>query len=177
MNKEKLIENFKTHETGKLFPLCADFCLTDDDFRQISEICHQPSVYELFKERLQGKEYTISDAKGFYDWANSGWNEDKFFVFLIRDSNGKICCAVDIKSNNLDGAEIGYWASEDSPGFITNAVEKLCEFGKEKGFKMLYGLTVPQNLKSQNVLMRAGFKNCGKVQEKKEYFRFEKVLS
>jgi RimJ/RimL family protein N-acetyltransferase len=46
----------------------------------------------------------------------------KFFIFAIQSSNGEIAGAIDIKNEELDGGEIGYWIHKDHSGLALNAV-------------------------------------------------------
>lgn len=150
----------------------------NSDFDTIASICGQKLVYDfLFKDRFKGRPYTQEDAKGFISWAQEGWRRNEYFVFLIRNSKSEIVAAVDIKSNNLKSAEMGYWSSSETPGVMTNAVASLCKIAKQAGFCELFGLTVPDNIRSQNVLIRAGFTNEGHLErEDKRYFKFSKSL-
>lgn len=149
---------------------------SDEDIRDIAKICSEKRVYDvLFKEKFEGRPYTGEDARRFVNWAQSGWENDSHYVFIIRDGENHIAGAVDIKSADLAGAEIGYWASENHPGIMTNAVRELCKIASNVGYKSLFGLVVPHNNKSQGVLLRAGFENLGNVHERgKEYIKFEK---
>lgn len=114
---------------------------------------------------------------GFVEWATKGWKEKKYFVFLIRNSKGEIGCAVDIKSDYKDMAEVGYWASIDSPGLVTNALIKVCELAKVEGYKRLFALVMTDNTKSADVAKRAGFGEVGSEEkEGKKYKRLEKIL-
>ena len=151
---------------------------SDSDIETITEICGEETVYNvLFKERFKGRSYTKKDAKEYIAWAQEGWKKEGHFVFLIRDKSGNIVSAVDIKSNNIESAEIGYWSSSETPGVMTNAVVALCGVARKAGFKELYGLTVPENEKSQAVLVRAGFDNKDPLEEEgKSYIKYSKVL-
>jgi RimJ/RimL family protein N-acetyltransferase len=135
-------------------------------------------IYDtLFRDKFKGKPYTLENAKGFIKWAKDGWQRNKWFVFLIKNPKGQIVGAIDIKSNNLNSAEIGYWVDVKTPGVMTNLVIALCEIAKDAGYKSLYGLTVLENDRSQKLLLRAGFKNEGQIEEKgKQYLKFVKIF-
>ena len=179
LKKTATITRHPKGEVYKIVAATSDFLLSDDNLRQIVSICSEPLIYEvLFKTRLEGRLYALENAVEFVKWANKGWEENKWFVYLIKDVRDNIVGAIDIKSDNLEAAEIGYWMSHKTPGIMTNAVIKICELGKSAGYKSLYGFTVPDNIKSQKVLERAGFVNNGNVWEKdKEYIKFTKSLS
>ena len=151
---------------------------TESDYKKIVKVCNQKEIYSLlFKERLGGKSYKLADAKGFVNWATKGWETKEYFVFIVRNQLNQIVGAIDIKSNNLDLAEVGYWMDKDSPGYMTNVLIGLACQAKDFGFKKLYGLTKINNDKSKRVLLRAKFLSTGKyVQNDCEYDRFEIVL-
>lgn len=148
-----------------------------ENIARIVSICNEPLVYELFRSRLDGKPYDESQAISFLSWANQGWSENSHYVFFVTDQNGEIHAAVDIKSNQLQDAEIGYWASSKSSGGVTNAVASLCLLGKSAGYKNFVGLTVPDNERSAWVLRRNAFSDLGLVEDRgKTYRKFRKIL-
>lgn len=153
----KLIQNHLTQERFSLVPL-------DDNFfpanacDQIVKIVNQPLIYSLlFSEKLKGRAYNSQDAEGFLEWAQRGWREGSYFVFLILTPRQTIAGAIDIKSNNPESAEIGYWMSDEHPGVMTNAVKELVNSARQAGYRELFAWTRETNLKSAGVLRRAGF--------------------
>ena len=117
----------------------------------------KPNVRNIFDVFLKGRKYTDEDAKNWINISNKGWQENAIFTYLIRNDEGRVAGAIDIKSNNLDRAEIGYWADDNQPGFITNANVVLGKIAKKAGYKKLFGLVKPENDKSKKVLKRAGY--------------------
>lgn len=154
----RLVLSFPTQERCILQALDETIALTHEDETIIAAICNEPLIYDrLFHRRLNGQLYSIGDAQGFLRWAQQGWSDHSWFVFLLRNSNDQIVGAVDIKSAHTDGAEIGYWASASSPGVMTNAVLQVCEVAKEAGYRRLFALIAPDNERSLGVVRRAGF--------------------
>jgi RimJ/RimL family protein N-acetyltransferase len=174
-----IIKQFQSVDLFHLQQVDSSAEVSGDDLKQITTICNESLVYgTLFKERLKDRTYVHENAVRFIEWAKDGWDKNDKFVFLIRSVENKIVGAIDIKSDNLDSAEIGYWMTSNVPGVMTNAVLAICDLAKIAGYKELYGLTVPENLKSQRVLLRAGFLNEGVAEEEgKEYIKFTKTLS
>lgn len=120
-------------------------------------ICNEPPIYDLlFAERCAGKPYALADAERFLAWAERGWCDGTHFVYLIRGEGGGTAGAVDIKSANLPSAEIGYWLGARHSGVMTNAVRALCELAQIAGYAELFELVRQTNLRSANVLARAG---------------------
>lgn len=173
------IEHFPSQEPCEFFPVDQSFTSTSEDINRIAEVCSQDLIYKrLFEERFNGEPYTKEKAVEFINWAKEGWENKKWFVFLIRNMRGEISACVDIKSDNLDKAEVGYWASQDSPGLVTNAVVTLCEIAKSAGYKSLFVLVIPNNHKSIAVAERAGFANKERVTDKgKKYWKLTKTLN
>jgi len=160
----EVILNFKTNEECLLESCNSLEKLTDSDIDRIINICNQKPVYDfLFKEKLKGAEYGKEQAEGFIKWATLGWQEQSHFVFLIRRRNNQVIGAIDIKSNNLTRAEIGYWADSNFPGIMSNAVSKLVKLAKLAGFKSLFATTKLDNQRSQNILTRNHFLPKGEV--------------
>ena len=151
---------FQNYLTGRQKFLCrADIVLKEaSSIEQIVHICNQPLIYQiLFQARFNGKPYTQDDARQFLTWARQGWSESSHFVFLMMTENGDIAGAMDIKSADLEAAEIGYWASADHSGNTTNAVLALMRAASAAGFRRFIAYVRKSNEKSQRVLLRAGF--------------------
>lgn len=151
-----------------------------EDYQRIADICNQPLIYDfLFKERLAGKEYTDQDAKKFVEWSQAGWADKSYYVFLVRNAAREIVACLDIKKTENDPTvrEMGYWASSDFPGVVTNAVKVLCEFAHNQGIKELFGLVKTDNEKSIAVLNRSKFENQGELKKDgKTYYKFVQKL-
>jgi len=144
----------------------------------IARICSQPRVYDLlFKDRFKGEAYTEERAQQFLTWALDGWRSQKYFPFAITSSTEAVVGTLDIKSANLEEAEIGYWADTETPGLMTNAVLALCDIAKAAGYKKLYGWARSTNTRSINVLLRASFVTEDEVdREGISFKKFGKVL-
>lgn len=173
------IQNFKTGEVCHLVSNEKIEYFENKDYDKITKICNQPAVYDfLFKERLNGEEYKKENAIKFVDWMIDGWENQKWFVFLVRNSQNEIIAAIDIKSDNLESAEIGCWADENNPGIMTNATLKLLDLASKSGYKELFALIKPNNLRSQNVVTRSGFVPDGEITKDNEILsRYHRELN
>ena len=125
--------------------------------QSIIDVCNEPLVYSLFQERLNGAPYTHHDALDFYNWGIRGWKNNTHFLFIATDKKGRATAACDIKSANVNAAEIGYWSSAHHRGSTTNAVNLMIQAGFQAGFQCLYALVRPENTASARVLIRVGF--------------------
>lgn len=171
-------EKYNSDEVCTLVSLDQVRDLSNSDMETIIEICNQPLIYNfLFYNRLKGRKYSNADADRFTMWAKEGWKNKTHFVFLIKSEKDGIVACCDIKSPDLDSAEIGYWASNRSSGVMTNAINLLCDIAHKAGYKSIFGLVDPTNTKSLGVLSRNNFQNTGIVTEEgKEYLKFIKGL-
>lgn len=146
--------------------------------QRIVQICNETAVYDfLFRRRLNGNSYDESMALGFLEWAKKGWDEGTHYVFIATDENGRIDAALDIKSNDLEKAEVGYWSSALKSGVVTPGLELMCSIASEAGFRGLTALTLPGNDRSQAVLRRNQFQDLGLIEERgRSYRKFVKPL-
>jgi RimJ/RimL family protein N-acetyltransferase len=135
---------------------------TDEQLSNLVSICNQPLIYEfLFKERLSGVAYNLDNARSFLEWAKDGWQNRSHFVFFLVGGGGLIVGALDIKSNDRAGAEIGYWCSQEHPGLMTNAVAELAKFARSNRFTSLWARVRSDNEGSKRVLEKNGFQYTG----------------
>jgi RimJ/RimL family protein N-acetyltransferase len=173
-----VVETFKRYpdrETCTIISLDPKVIVSDEDINTITAICSEPRVFKLFAHIPKfANGYTTDHAKGFVASAQKGWQENTKFTFLVRNPEGRIVACLDIKSNNLDDSEIGYWASELYPGVMTNSVIKLCDIARKAGYKHLHALVRLENDKSKNVVKRAGLQFAKTIVENETpYNRFE----
>lgn len=132
--------------------------LSESNLDQITAICNEPEIFNwLFSERCPDGVYKKSDAKSFLTWAHQGWEKGEYFVFFMLTPTGEIAGCIDIKENNLDKSEMGYWVSQYHKGLGTPATEVLCEVAKNAGFKKLFAGLKPENKRSEKVLIRNNF--------------------
>lgn len=130
---------------------------SNGDIPAIVSICNEPAIYDLlFAGRCKGKPYARTDAERFLAWAARGWHDGTHFLYLIRTGAGEVVGALDIKSANLESAEIGYWLSAEHSGVMTNAVTALLGLARKAGYAELFALVRPTNTRSANVVRRVG---------------------
>ena len=147
------------HLSGRTYTMCCMAALeaTEEFLDSVVKVCNETKIYDwLFRQRLHGAPYPKKDAERFKQWGTQGWQEGTHFLFIVLD-RGLAAAACDIKSADLNGAEIGYWASEKHRGIMTNAVRSMISAGFAAGFRRFYGRVRPGNAASAAVLIRAGF--------------------
>lgn len=175
----KEIQNFLNNENYYLVG-GVNMAFSEDDINKIVKICNQKDTYELlFRERLNNRPYTKNDAEDFLDWVKVGWKDQTHFVFFVRKTDAEIIGAIDIKSANLNRAEVGYWADENYRGFMTNTLKELIKLAKDAGFIKLFAGVRTDNKKSIRVLERTGFMKIGVEKEVKghPHLEYEKTLT
>ena len=170
---------FENHLDRRTLHLVRADTLPNNQLNQesVASICNQPLVYEtLFEERLKGRPYTQSDAAEFIEWAHSGWNLHTHFVFFVVNEQDQIVGATDIKTGNLDDAEIGYWADCHHPGNVTNAVATMIDSAAGTGFTRFIAYVRRGNDKSLRVLERAGFAVSEDMHHREGFVSLERPL-
>jgi len=148
---------------------------TPDRLAEIVAICNEPEVYSwLFRELLGGQPYPAGKAIEWLSWASDGWQANTHFCFAVTDDSVAIVAACDIKSNDPDGAEIGYWASALHRGVMTNAVDAMCQAAQQAGFRSLMARVRHENSQSQAVLARVAFRSePSRRDETRDYFTLQ----
>jgi RimJ/RimL family protein N-acetyltransferase len=165
------------HLTGRRYDLvrAADLVADAETLACITGICNEPEVYDwLFLAPLGGKPYREEKARQWIERSKEGWQKGSHFVFAVIDEDGKVAAACDIKSNE-PVAEIGYWASQQHRGVMTNAVSAMCLLAAGAGFRELYGRTRRGNVRSEAVLERAGFERTIGRSDDFEWFTLKLV--
>lgn len=133
---------------------------TPDKLLEIASCANEPLVYDLlFRQRFEGEPYRENDAADWITWTHAGWDHNTHFSFMVQDEAGSVVAACDIKSNDVEGAEVGYWASAHHHGVMTNAVKLMCQQAARAGFRSLTARVKQGNAKSRAVLHRVGFED------------------
>jgi RimJ/RimL family protein N-acetyltransferase len=147
----------RSRKTGKAytFAFAGSVELGETAVTQIAKVCNEPEIYDkVFASIFKGKSYTEDSARVFTKLVTEGWlNKNRFDWLILHE--GAIVGTLGIKS--LDG-EIGYWQSNNHPGVMTLATQKLCSLAKTAGFSSLWAYVNRTNTPSIKVLEGAGFK-------------------
>ena len=81
------------------------------------------------------------------------------FLIVVKDTD-HIIGSIDYKYVPRDGVtEVGYGMNPryQGHGYMTEALSAFLDFGKALGIRIVRADTLPNNIKSQNVLKRCGF--------------------
>lgn len=152
------------HLTGNRFTLArvVDIERSEAQFDRITSICNEPVVFSsLFSEMFPEGRYPPSAAHDFVNWATDGWEQGTHFVFATLDPDGLVVSTCDIKSNQVEDAEIGYLCSAAHTGVMTNSVTAMLALAVEAGFLSFIAHVRADNTASQRVLERIGFLRDG----------------
>ncbi len=82
------------------------------------------------------------------------------FLIVLKE-NSHVIGSIDYKYVPHDGVtEVGYGLNPryEGRGYMSEALRAFLDFGRAKGIKSVLAETLPDNLKSQNVLRRCGFR-------------------
>ena len=157
MNLEKLTDHIET-ERLVLFPYTAEnLALFNSDL---------PLFEETYGVVYRGEEldYLLT---GFLRKLEKEIAEDPehylfFTEFLITlKENSRVVGSIDYKYIPREGVtEVGYGMNPayTGHGYMTEALTAFLDFGKKLGIRTVRADTLPDNVKSQNVLKRCGFR-------------------
>jgi RimJ/RimL family protein N-acetyltransferase len=102
--------------------------------------------------------YTLADAEEWVERCAEAWRSDQSWPFAIVDeATGAFLGSVEL---HRTPPTVGYWvaAGERGRGVATQAVRLLCGWTKERPLRLT---THPDNLASQRVAEKAGFRRLG----------------
>lgn len=145
---------------------------TNERLSEIVSICNEPEVYRwLFSRILVAQPYTKEKAIEWLAWSEEGWRAKTHFCFITLDAQESIVAACDIKSSDVIGAEVGYWASSAHMGVMTNTVAAVIHEAARAGFRSLMARAQHANARSKGVMSRVGFSpDPARRDESRDYF-------
>jgi RimJ/RimL family protein N-acetyltransferase len=157
LDQEVLLENAITGVIYHLKPLYR-LDPSQKNLEDITTTCNEKLVYEwCFRGLCKGNPYPQSLASDWIKWGTEGWEKSTHFVYAVTDADGSVAAAIDIKSPDLERAEIGYWSSANHRGIMTNAVRAVVDLADKAGFRVLFADIHPENRRSLAVIRRCGF--------------------
>lgn len=157
MNIDKMTDRIET-ERLVLFPYTRDnLALFNRDL---------PGFEAAFGVAYRGEELDYL-LKGFLKKLEKEIAEDEehylFFTefLIVLKENSRVVGSIDYKYVPRDGVtEVGYGMNPayEGHGYMTEALTAFLRFGRSQGIKTVLADTKPDNVKSQNVLKRCGFR-------------------
>jgi len=174
--KAQTVENAITGESYSLQAIDS-IQPTEAHIQRVTAICNEPEIYQwLYREMFDGKPYPSDSAISWISWGAKGWKDGAYFVFVVLDCTGAITAACDIKGSDMNHAEIGYWASAQHRGIMTNAVTAMLVLAEQAGFRSFFAEVFSENKRSQAVLNRVGFQLSEDKAQKTGQVVFKKSL-
>jgi RimJ/RimL family protein N-acetyltransferase len=133
-----------------------------NDIGTIVSACNEELIYRfLFRSGLHGRKYSHKDAAEFVKWSQKGWRDGNHFVFLVLKADSSPVGCIDISSDDIEHAPIGYWKTVRVKGIMPYVVNELLDIATKAGYKKLYAVVEPGNVRSSNLLKRTGFNLLG----------------
>lgn len=157
MNKEKMVSPIET-ERLVLFPYTAEnLALFNSDIERFEDefdVVYRGEELDYlltgFLKKLEGE--IMEDPENYLFFTE--------FLIVLKD-NSHVIGSIDFKYVPRGGVtEVGYGMnpSYQGHGYMTEALGAFLGFGKELGVRTVRADTKPDNIKSQNVLKRCGFR-------------------
>ena len=102
--------------------------------------------------------YTLRDAEAWVQRCEQVWRDESSFPFAIVDAaDGAFLGSIELSG---DSGTIGYWIapSAQGRGVATRALQLLCGWASQRPLQLT---THPENVASQRVAEKAGFRRIG----------------
>ena len=157
MNREQMLDRIET-ERLVLFPYTGEnLALFNSDLAKFEEqfgVVYQGEELDyLLKGFLQKLEQEIAQDPSNYLFFTE-------FLIVLKE-NDHVIGSIDYKYVPRSGVtEVGYGMNPayTGKGYMTEALTAFLQFGRKHGIKTVRADTKPENVKSQNVLKRCGFR-------------------
>jgi len=135
---------------------------TDDDAGAIHAACQDPEIPRWIPVIPQP--YTEESAREFVAWSRDQWERGSYSFVIVDANTGELLGAIGMGVN--DGfkiGHIGYWVAPAARrrGVATRALRLLAGWAHDQGLGRVELITDPDNVASQGVAEKAGFKREG----------------
>jgi RimJ/RimL family protein N-acetyltransferase len=127
----------------------------------VTDACQDPEISRFIP--LVPFPYSLDDAVTFLRHVEQQWaDEDEERTFAIEDQKtGAFLGFVTVRLR--DGGTVGFWLRRESrgQGFMTEAVQRVIDWAGEYDVRRLFLTAHPENLASQRVAEKVGFRHVG----------------
>lgn len=170
--------NYLTDEEYFLLPVI-ELEITPERIAEIVTICQQPAIYNnLFREDFADVPYGPAHARDWLERAYTGWRESTHFVFCIVTADKRLAASCELNSAQVDDVEVGYWASNEHRGIMSNALTALLQLATSAGYRSFTASVLHHNYPSKAVLKRCGFVEAPEKKDKTyDYFSLTSLSS
>jgi len=133
-----------------------------DDLDAVVVSCRDPEIPRF--TLLVPSPYTEADGREFLTSVEEAWREGGSERTFAMTAGGEFLGVVGV---GLDTGVLGYWTRREARnrGWTTRAVVTVVEWARQQGLRHLSLTTHPDNLASQRVALKAGFREVGLVDE------------
>jgi RimJ/RimL family protein N-acetyltransferase len=140
----------------------------DDDVEWVVHACRDPENQRWLS--LLPSPYERSDAEWWIGRCKSVWADGSAAPFIVVDAaTGERLGAIEVRT--AEPADVGYWLAPEGRGrgAMTRALRVLMRYAfEERGLTRVELFTLLDNVRSQAVAERAGFRLAGTVPRKIE---------
>jgi len=132
------------------------------DLDDVVDSCRDPEIPRF--TLLVPTPYTQAHGRAFLASVEEAWRGGESERTFAMTAGGEFLGVVGI---GLDTGVLGYWTRREARnrGWTTRAVVTVVEWARQQGLRHLWLTTHPDNLASQRVALKAGFREAGIVDE------------
>jgi RimJ/RimL family protein N-acetyltransferase len=142
----------------------------DEDAPALITACQDPEIVRWLP--VIPSPYGEQEARDYLEQCRLNWELGEAFNFAIVDEPGHLLGSIAMRVLRFRVGHIGYWVVPDARrrGVASTALQLLCRWAiEEVGMKRLELMTDPDNLASQGVAERAGFRREAVLRSNLEY--------
>jgi RimJ/RimL family protein N-acetyltransferase len=136
----------------------------------VTVACQDPEIVRWLP--IIPSPYTETDAREFLEQSRLNWDRGEAYGFALVDDEGELLGSIAMRILRFSTGHIGYWVTPGARGrdLATNALKTLCRWAVDDlGLKRLELMTDPENIASQRVAEKAGFRREGILRSALEY--------
>jgi RimJ/RimL family protein N-acetyltransferase len=133
------------------------------DLDAVVEACQDPEIPRFIP--YVPAPYSLDDGRLWLEAVARAWTQSDERTFAIARDDGPLLGAVSVRLR--EGGTVGYWLhpSARGQGLMTTALRAVTQWAREEhGIRSLFLTTHPENLPSQRVAERAGFRRVGQTE-------------
>jgi RimJ/RimL family protein N-acetyltransferase len=142
----------------------------DDDAPALIAACNDPEIVRWLP--VIPSPYGEAEAREYLEQCRLNWDLGQAFNFAIVDEPGELLGSIAMRALRFKVGHIGYWIAPAARrrGVATTALQLLCQWAVEEvGLKRLELMTDPDNVASQGVAEKAGFRREAVLRSNLEY--------
>jgi RimJ/RimL family protein N-acetyltransferase len=142
----------------------------DDDAPAIIAACQDPEIVRWLP--VIPSPYGEREARDYLEQCRLSWELGDSYNFAVVDDSGELLGSVAMRMFRFSVGHIGYWIvpAARRRGIASKALELLCRWAvSDLGLKRLELMTDPDNVASQGVAEKVGFRREAVLRSNLEY--------